>query len=414
MSLYRPHSLGILGASLLLVLAACGGAGDSGADPADTETIETTTTGPGVTFPPSDVTPLQVAFGDGLSNNDPRFAPPGVDVSQILFGLRAPDLIPSIDNPVLTPASELGEWLEPSEAVVVVSHNDDTRAYPVRVLMNHEIVNDVVGGDPVTVTYCPLCNSALSFIRVVNGEETTFGVSGMLFNSALVMYDRLTESLWLHYKGEQIVGPQVGARLEWVSTSLLSWADFLEAHPDGLVLDPPGRDNYGNNPYIGYDARGNEPFLFNGVTDPRAASMTRVVGVTIGDDAVAWSTDSLIGGEATVTYGTVGERDLVILWRSGQKSALDTRLISDGAVVGSVGVFDPVVNGQKLTFSASGGVFVDDATGSTWNILGEAIEGDLSGSQLARVPHLDTFWFAWSAYQPATTLISAAGTIPAP
>ncbi|MBT8198242.1 MAG: DUF3179 domain-containing protein [Acidimicrobiia bacterium] len=408
---------------LSLVASACGGSsGDDGPASSSSTTAGdgdavTTTQGSN----PSGVSALEVAYSDGLSNDDPRFPTPGIDVDRLLFGLPGPDLIPAIDDPVLTPASELGAWLEPAEAVVFVERNGDARAYPVRVLMNHEIVNDVVGDDPITVTYCPLCNSALAFVREVNGVETTFGVSGMLFNSSLVMYDRLTQSLWLHFTGEAVVGDRTGDQLERVSAGLVSWEGFVEAHPDGLVLDPPNRDRYGRNPYAGsgfggsaYDTLASEPFLFNGTTDPRSESMRRVVGVVRDGDARAWTITTLQGGLGTVTAGEVGDDPVVVLWSPGQASALAGETVATGRDVGTAGVFSPVVDGAPATFSVdTEGGFVDDITGTTWNVLGEAVAGPLEGSTLERIPHLDTFWFAWSSFQPETLLTTPSGTIPA-
>ncbi|NNC75794.1 MAG: DUF3179 domain-containing protein [Acidimicrobiia bacterium] len=419
----NPRLVTLVGA-LALVAAACGSS-DVGSTTTPTAELSTTagddsgtttTDGSGL----DGGSALEVAYAEGLSNDDPRFPPPGIDVERLLFGLPGPDLIPAIDDPILTPVGNLGEWLEPEEAVVFVERNGDARAYPVRVLMNHEIVNDTIGGDPITVTYCPLCNSALAFVREVNATETTFGVSGMLFNSSLVMYDRLTQSLWLHFTGEAVIGERTGDQLERVSAGLLSWQGFVDAHPDGLVLDPPNRDRYGRNPYANsgfggsaYDTLASEPFLFNGSTDPRAESMRRIVGVVRDGSAHAWTTTSLQGGLGTVTAGEVGDQDVVILWSPGQASALAGETVATGRDVGSVGVFAPVVDGSAAAFTvdAEGG-FVDDVTGTTWNVLGEGTAGPLFGENLERIPHLDTFWFAWSSFQPETLLTTSSGTIP--
>ncbi len=401
-------------AALLLMLVACGG---SGAE-TDTESGSAGTTSTadvsGNTPPaaPSAVTALEVAYTEGLSNSDPRFPEPLIDTGRVLYGLPAPDGIPAIDTPQFVPLAEAMDWLTGQEAVVVVEHNDEVRAYPVRVLMNHEIVNDEIGGDPVAVTYCPLCNSALSFIREVDGEATTFGVSGMLFNSALIMYDRLTETLWLHYTGEAVVGERVGDRLQPVSTGLLSYDDVVANHPEALILSPDNRDRYGRNPYRGYDTVGTEPFLFNGVTDPRAQSKQRVVGVAVDGAAKAWTTAVLQGGLATVTEDVVGQTPVVIFWKSGQVSALSGGSVFMGDVVGSSRVYVPEADGQALTFRVEADTFVDNETSSTWNIFGEAVSGPLEGAHMEQVQHLDTFWFAWSSYQPTTDLVTSEGTIP--
>jgi hypothetical protein len=278
----------------------------------------------------------------------------------------------------------------------------------VQVLIWHEIVNDTVGGVPVTVTYCPLCNSAVSYGRVIDGVTTTFGTSGMLYASALVMYDRATESLWTHFDGRAVVGVLAGEVLEPIASPLLAWSDLVAAFPDAVVLDKTatGFDRpYGENPYAGYDDPEATPFLFRGTVDDRARALQRVVGVALGGAARAWTLESISGGEAQATNTEVGATPLVILWKGGQASALDSARIVSGREVGSLGVFSPVVEGRLLSFSASEGVFRDEETGSHWDITGTALDGELAGAQLERIHHLDTFWFSWSTYQPDTDLV---------
>ncbi len=319
-----------------------------------------------------------------------------------------PDGIPSIDDPQFVDIATADSYLEDAEPVVYLDIDGDARAYPVQILIWHEIVNDVVGGEPVAITYCPLCNSAVTYRRVIGDETVTFGTSGALYNSALVMYDRTTESLWTHYDGRAVIGALTGYELEPISAPLLSWADFKAQFPDGVVLDRErtgARRDYGSNPYGGYDSVGSTPFLFRGDADARAELLRRVVGVSVGDTARAWTLDSLMNGEASVTVGAIGEKDLIIFWKAGQASALDSSTISEGFEVGSVGVFEPTIDGRALTFAAEGSTFVDVETGSQWSITGRAIEGELEGQQLVPVPHLDTFWFSWSSYQGETDLI---------
>jgi len=310
--------------------------------------------------------------------------------------------------PVFIDAASAVGQLEGAESVVALEINGDARAYPVRVLIWHEIVNDTVGDVPVTVTYCPLCNSAVTYRREVNGVETTFGTSGKLFASALVMYDRLTESLWTHFDGRAVVGVLAGTQLEPIASPLMAWEDFVSAYPDGQVLDwtqtGHSRD-YGRNPYVGYDDPETDPFLFRGIVDDRERAKQRVVGITVEDASVAYSMALLADGDGSATAVTVGGSDLVILWKPGQASALDASTIDGGQDVGSVGVFVPEFDGSPVTIVAQDDRFVDEETGSTWTIAGIAVDGPLEGSRLERAEHLDTFWFAWSTYRPDTVLI---------
>jgi Protein of unknown function (DUF3179). len=339
---------------------------------------------------------------------DPAFPAPLVPPEDILSGGPPPDGIPPIDAPRFLPAAAQRDLLPPEEPVVTLEIDGDARAYPVRILIWHEIVNDTVGGVPVAVTYCPLCNSAVAYRRVVRGVETTFGTSGRLYNSALVMYDRATESLWTHYDGRAVVGLLTGEQLEPIPAPLMSWGDFLAAYPDGQVLDQTRtgfRRDYGVNPYVGYDNPDTQPFLFRGTVDDRARAKQRVVGVTVGEESVAFALDAISGGEARATNTTIGGRPVVVLWKAGQASALERGNVGTGRDVGTTGVFFRELDGRVLTLSAEGDHFVDAETGSTWNIVGAAVSGPLAGSELTRIPHLDTFWFAWSSYRPGTSLV---------
>ncbi len=367
--------------------------------------------------PSSDVSPLpelddfsalDLFAGGNRGGEYPATLPqPTIDTAALLRG-QVPDGIPAIDDARFVSVAEADEYLEGNEAVVVLDIEGDARAYPVQILIWHEIVNDVVGGVPVSITYCPLCNSAVSYERIVQGETTTFGTSGLLFNSALVMYDRLTESLWTHYNGEAIAGLATSERLRAISSPLLGWAEFKEAFPDGVVLD---RNNtgysraYGANPYVDYDNPSRFPFLFQGELDDQIGAQRRVAGVSIDGAAKAWTLEAISGGASRATHDMVGEQSVVVFWKSGQATALESDRIDGGRDVGSVGVFLSEAGGQTLTFAGQGEAFVDEQTNSTWNVFGHAIDGPLAGANLTEVPHLDTFWFAWFSYNPGTDLI---------
>lgn len=388
-----------------LVVAACGTATDGVEQNATETTAATETT---TSSPISDTAGLPDGPSALRNMNDPSFPDPLVDPAQIISGGPPPDGIPPIDDPQFISIAEADAWIGETEPVVYLEMNGEVHAYPVQILMWHEIVNDTVGGVPVAVTYCPLCNSAVSFQREIRGEVTTFGTSGRLFASALVMYDRATESLWTHFNGQAVVGVLAGEALPPIASPLLAWSDFKSSFPDGRVLDRDATGfnrSYGTNPYTGYDNPNNQPFLFRGTVDERAVAMQRVVGVTVEDSARAWSVDAISDGEASATNDQVGDTDVVIFWKAGQSSALEVSDIDSGRDVGSVGVFSPVVDGRILTFTADGDGFVDDQTGSVWDITGSAVSGELTGTNLEQIHHLDTFWFAWSTYQPETDLI---------
>ena len=329
---------------------------------------------------------------------------PTIDLDRLVSGGPPPDGIPAIDRPLFHPAGDV-DFLDDREPVVAIEVNGDARAYPVQILTWHEIVNDTVGGEPITISYCPLCNSAIAYDRRVGDRVLDFGTSGLLFNSALVMYDRQTESLWSHFTAQAVAGGLTGEELGRRPTALVAWSEWRSANPDGLVLSRSTghQRDYGRNPYTGYDDIDQSPFLFDGEADGRLRAMTRIVGINDGDDAVAVQLDSLL--ELGVLETSLAGRDIVVWARPGTASALDDSRIPDGRDVGATGVFEAELDGRPLSFERVDDGFVDDQTGSLWNVLGEAIEGELAGRQLARVAHVDTFWFAWAAFLPDTEIV---------
>jgi len=327
-----------------------------------------------------------------------------IDYDELLSGGPPRDGIPSIDEPQFVSAGEAEEWLAGNEPVIALEIDGDARAYPLQILTWHEIVNDRVGGVPVIVTFCPLCNAALTFDRRVAGQVYEFGTSGLLRNSDLVMYDRTTESLWQQLTGEAIVGDMVGKRLRFVPSSLVSFDDFRQAYPRGNVLsrDTGYNRDYGRNPYAGYDRADQSPFLFDGELDGRLLPMERVVTVSVEGQDVAYPLSML--SEVHVIDDAVGDVDLVVWHVPGTSSALDSATIAQGEDVGATGVFDRTLDGQRLSFQFKDGVFVDKETGSTWNVLGQAIDGPLTGESLTPVVHGNHFWFAWAAFKPDTLI----------
>jgi hypothetical protein len=340
--------------------------------------------------------------------DDPRhpgFPEPLIDPDDLVSGGPPPDGIPPIDDPKFAPASEI-DWLGDDEPVLSLTVGDETRAYPLQVMTWHEIVNDRVGGIPVTVTYCPLCNSGVAFERRVAGRLLDFGTSGLLHIDNLVMYDRQTESLWPQLTGQASVGTLTGTQLKAIPMGVVSWKQFRASNPDALVLtrETGFRRDYGRNPYTGYDDPDGDLLVDPpGGTDGRLPVKERVVGITVGSDSVAIRR-ALVAGAGVVPL-MVGGHDVVVLHQPGQSSALDTGRIADGQEIGSIGVFRPTIRGRSLTFAIRCERVVDVQTGSTWSVLGEATSGQLAGSRLPAVVHLDTFWFAWVGFHPDTRLV---------
>ena len=268
------------------------------------------------------------------------FTKHSVDFGEILSGGPPKDGIPAIDAPIFKPVGEITD-LKDTEPVVGVKINGKTKAYPVRILMWHEIVNDELGGVPISVTFCPLCNAAIVFDRRLDGKVLDFGTTGKLRNSDLVMYDRQTESWWQQFLGQGIVGEMTGKTLKVLPARLESWANFKKRAPDGLVQVPnnPGARAYGMNPYGGYDSLA-RPFLYGGEMPPGIPPLSRVVSLKQKDQA--WSL-ALLKKQREIKL----EDGTVIRWEPGQNSALDTGVIAEGKDVGNVTVQRKSANGAE-------------------------------------------------------------------
>lgn len=327
-----------------------------------------------------------------------------IELNELMSGGIGKDGIPAILNPQFISISAAMSWLKPQEPVIVLVSGEDARAYPLQILMWHEIVNDRINDQPVIVTFCPLCNSAMAFDARVNGRALTFGVTGMLRHSDMIMYDRETETLWQQLIGEAVVGDFVGTRLKHLPAQIISFAQFRSAYENGKVLsrETGFQREYGRNPYVGYDNVAQRPFLFRGKIDERMAPMERLIAVSIGKTSKAYPYRE--SSELHVIHDEINKQPLVIFHASGAVSALDQGDISSSRAIGSTGVFDPVLDGKKLTFQYSAGVFLDEQTRSEWDITGRAIAGRLEGKRLRPIPHSNEFAFAWLAFKPKTII----------
>ncbi len=338
---------------------------------------------------------------------DTNFCKHSVSYDEIFSGGPPRDGIPPLDSPRFESVSSADSWIDDVEPVIIFDYEGVARAYPLQIMTWHEIVNDEVAGTPVVVTFCPLCNTALVFRRPTIASETlTFGTSGNLRFSDLVMWDRQTESWWQQFNGQAIVGDLTDTRLELLPSAIISWADFKNNHPDGEVLsiETGFIRSYGRNPYSGYDNINSYPFAFTGDLENDLPPMARVLGIQLNDGQGAAFSLVLLQ-EKLVLNEVLGDTKVVIFWKSGTASALDSSSISNGRDVGTTGVFLSEVDGQVLTFEAgTEGIFVDQETSTTWDILGKALFGPLEGIQLVPLPHHDTFWFAWAAFVPEISL----------
>jgi hypothetical protein len=338
---------------------------------------------------------------------DTDFTNTTISLDEIQSGGVPPDGIPPIDEPKFIDFDEADEWLEDQEPVISIDIDGDARAYPLQIMTWHEIVNDEFGDQAVGVTFCPLCNAAISFDREV-GEHGVmrFGVTGVLRNSDLIMWDDKTESWWQQMTGEAIVGELAGEQLTLLPSIIVSYEEFKRTFPEGVVLsrDTGHQRTYGNNPYAGYDDINSSPFLFDGERDDRYPPMERVLTLEINDEPMAYPFSQL--EEHPVVHDEVGGEAVVVFWAPGATSALDETSIAESRDVGAAGAFSPVLDGEELSFVHIDGEIRDEQTDSVWNVLGHAIEGELQGERLDEYVNGTHFWFAWAAFQPETGIWS--------
>ncbi|GIU94050.1 MAG: hypothetical protein KatS3mg012_0507 [Gaiellaceae bacterium] len=293
-----------------------------------------------------------VGLGEGSPPPDAAqwrtdFSKASVSLDEIESGGPPKDGIPAIDEPRYAKATDV-DFLEDPEPVILVSIEGETHAYPIQILIWHEIVNARVGDRDVAVTFCPLCNTAIVFDRRVNGRLLDFGTTGKLRNSDLVMYDRQTESWWQQFSGEAIVGELTGTKLEQIPARIVAWSEFRKEYPDGLVLntDTGFFREYGVNPYAGYDRIDSSPlFAVRNESDDRLPPKERVAYVEVGEQAYAVPFSSL-AEKRTIEIETA-EGTVAVRWTPGVSSALHHVTIASGRDVGATSV---TLDGEPYPF----------------------------------------------------------------
>jgi hypothetical protein len=314
-----------------------------------------------------------------------------VPLDQIVGGGPPPDGIPSIDNPKFISVQEASKFLEDSELVLGLNINGDIRAYPLQILVWHEIVNDEIGSIPVAVTYCPLCFTNQVFNRTIDdGQEVVeFGTSGKLYNSNLVMYDRTSKSLWSQAMAEGIVGKYAGTKLERVPFDVAYWKEWKQLYPDSKILS---RDTGSNRPY-GVDPYG-DYYTNSDVLFP----------ISNRDDRLGLK-------EIVVGFENKGQYKVYKLQEIEDNKVINDQVNGKSITLFSsypfmIRAYDPIAQGQTLefTYNPKSKNFLDEQTGSEWNFEGKAISGQMKGKQLTRLPFDEGFWFEWVAFHPKTEI----------
>ncbi len=309
-----------------------------------------------------------------------------IPLDKIRSGGPPRDGIPSIDNPKFVNANE-AEFVSDNDVVIGLEINGEIKAYPLSILVWHEIVNDNVGDIPVVVTYCPLCFTNQVFERTIDGNEVEFGTSGKLYNSNLVMYDRLTESYWSQALGTAIVGELAGLELNKIPFDVITWKDWKTLHPDSLVLttDTGHLRPYGVDPYGSY------------YTDPRI-----LFPVENKDDRLP-PKSLIVGFHQGNSYKAYNQKDVEASHVINDK-IFDKSILLISQFSGNTRAFDRTINDQVLEFDYLEEKLIDLQTKSEWSYEGIAISGPLKGTELIRMTIEPGFWFAWAAFHPDTDL----------
>ena len=307
-----------------------------------------------------------------------------VPLDKIKGGGPPKDGIPSVDDPVFASISE-SQFMSDSDTVIGLEINGDARAYPLFILVWHEIVNDTVGEIPVSVTYCPLCYTNQVFERIVDGEEVEFGTSGKLYNSNLLMYDRLTESYWSQALGLAVKGELTGTQLNLVPFDVITWGDWKELYPNTLVMttDTGYLRSYATDPYGNYYT---EPRIMFPVEyrDERIHPKEIIIGIEIDNAYKAYRQNDI--ESENVINDFVNDEPLLLVSLFSENSR----------------VFERTVNDKVLDFQLHENKMIDLQTDSEWNYDGVAISGPYLGTQLERIPTYPGFWFEWFAFHPNT------------
>ena len=311
------------------------------------------------------------------------------------------DAIAPIYEPTYGEASEL-PWLADDDLVLGYAAGGEARAYPLKILNFRELVNDTIDGVPVLVSYCPLCASAVVYDRRVDGATLFFGNTSALYESDLVMFDHETGSYWFQLAGEAIVGELTGTSLSVLPSTVASWGEWRELHPDGTVLvgDENGSlrsERYDRDPFEGYEEAldaGRFPFpVSDAVRDERLRASEVVVVVEVAGARRAFPSAQLAHGANT----TVGETPVFVApTLGGSFSAAFARTLGE----------------RVLSFETAGSALVDRETGTTWDRAGRAVVGELSGERLEALPARRAFWFSVAAAEPGIDVYMAGAAEP--
>ena len=314
------------------------------------------------------------------------------------------EALPPINIPKFLTETGASARYKPNEPFVVVVINKTEKAYPLKILMYHEVINDVIVGKPILITYNPLCNSVAVYHRKLKNHTSsvlTFASSGMLRKANTVLWDWETQSWWQQITGECLVGEMQGTVLEKIPTKVLSYKQFYKNYPFGLMMSDKGEQNikYGTNPYYKYDdITKDKPLLLTFEPSKRLPPIQRIVNIHINNISLIYPLDIL--QKSHVFNDKPLDNAIVIFYKEGLPSLLDEEYILESKDVGMLAVYSSNVYGQMLSFIQTNKAIKDKETNSTWDFTGRCVQGRLKGTQLKPLHHDLHFAFAALAFYP--------------
>lgn len=306
-----------------------------------------------------------------------------IPVAQVLDGGPGRDGIPSVQNPSFTEASSV-DFLNDNDLIIGFKNGNDVRGYPHIILDWHEIINDNIGDKSVAITYCPLTGTGIGWGRIIDGKETTFGVSGLLYNTNLIPFDRETSSNWSQILNESVNGDLLGKKASLSMLVEMDWKTWKQMYPNSQIvnLSTGFQRTYGTSPYGNYSTE-NDFFLFPVSKDGRLPLKERVLAIINDGNAKVYRfgnftsenviTDSFKGRN----YLVVGNRDFMV-------------------------AFEPINDHRSLEFTyihdGNSDVLLQDDEGNEWDIFGNAISGSRTGERLKIPPAFMAYWFSVPAF----------------
>jgi len=336
----------------------------------------------------------EISINDGEDSGSSNPSGWTIPINEVYDGGPGKDGIPAISNPSFTSVDKI-TYLQDSDLVVGVNFNGESRAYPHPILDWHEIVNDNIGGYHYSVTYCPLTGSALNWSSTLDGSVTTFGVSGLLYNTNLIPYDRATDSYWSQMLMESVKGDMVGTKADLLPLVETTWATWKALYPESQVMTTETGVSrpYGSYPYGSY--RTAESLIFPiSTTDSRLHMKERVAGIVVDGRAKVYRFDSFPDSLRVINDSFRSELIVVVGSKPDQLLTIYGRQLTDGTVL----ELTPI-QGQLPAV-------MTDQEGNRWDIFGHAVSGLRAGSSLPVMRTFIAYWFAYGTFYPPPEIYS--------